>query len=333
MTKSTTPGAYEWLVDDATLVADAGCITLIAEVTPEEAARRVGADPSGVVTFSEVDQDEGLSWVSITTADEDTPDTGVVLIEDNGWEGARTEVLAALSEGTSAASVYWNVNGVVRFGCARRGKAICSIELPDPDDLDDLPNTLRRLVQKAPDDANPVALGAVLAERFTGVPLSPRPAVTHPATALPIIVPVLGLPVTAQELVGLQYPSAEVVRAVEAATPAQQRFLAEWATHQALTLSGLDTHPHVAPVTAQFGQGVPTRLTAQVSALRRSTAAKASGDRPATKFWALNALAYTAVADNATAALGATYCAGVIHGLHSAAHHRHLDDAMRILAE
>lgn len=333
MTKPQTFDGHGWLVDDTTLFAMAGCITLVAGVIPAEAARRIGADPSSVVAFDQIDRGEWLSWISIASVHEGALDAGVVLIEDNGWEGARPEVLAALSKGGSAASVFWNVEDVVRFGCARRGKPIASVELPDPEDVDDLPSMLRRLVQRAPDDANPVALGALLAERFTGVPLSQVPAVARPATAFPITSPVLDLPATAQELVGLQYPSAGVVRAVEAATPIQRRALAEWATRQAVILSGLGNDPHVALVLTQFGRGAPTRLSAEVSALRRVTAARGSGDRPAREFWALNAVAYTGVADSKTAALGATYCAGIINGLGSETYYRFLEDAVRILAD
>jgi hypothetical protein len=39
---------HEWLADDsATSYAVAGCVTLVAGVALHEAARRVGADPSG----------------------------------------------------------------------------------------------------------------------------------------------------------------------------------------------------------------------------------------------------------------------------------------------
>ena len=49
--------------------------------------------------------------------------------------------------GGKAASAFWNVNGVVRFGCAQRGKVIASFELDDAEDHE-LPARLRAIVDE-----------------------------------------------------------------------------------------------------------------------------------------------------------------------------------------
>lgn len=323
---------YGWLVDDSTTsYAVAGCVTLVVGVAPDEAASLVGADLAREMPFGEVQRDDAMSWVSVVAVDQVSPDAGAVLIEDNGWEGSRAEVLAALSKKGAAASVFWNVNGVVRFACARRGKALTSVELPDPEDIEGLPSTLRRLLQRAPDEAHPVSVAALMAEHFTGVPLRPESEVVQPVTALPITSPVLGLPVTPEELVGLEYPSPEVVRAVQSASPVQRRSLAEWSARKALALAGLESHPDVSPVLGEFGRAERARMTVEVSALRRAVTARGSGDRPAPKYWALNALTYTAVDDSVTAALGATYCCGVMYVRGGEAYHQYLIEAVSVL--
>ena len=54
----------------------------------------------------------------ISAHDGGSPDSpSAVLIEDNGYEGAQPDVLAALSRKGRAASVFWNVNGIAMFGC------------------------------------------------------------------------------------------------------------------------------------------------------------------------------------------------------------------------
>jgi hypothetical protein len=258
----------------------------------------------------------------------------VALIEDNGYEGALPDVLAVLSRGGRSASVFWNVNGMVIFGCARRGKLVCTTELPDVPD--GLPRSLNRLIESASDEDAPlVGIAMAMAASFTGVAVEPEPALVDPQTWYPITTPILRLPVTADELIGIGIPSHALVRQVQHADEPSRRRLAEWSVTQALTWVGLQSDPAAQELFAQFGRTTPTTvvvgLARQLVEAERQTdligdrlqkiyndrrtppweldAVSADMTRWGHRMWALRAVTYTSVEDSVTAALGATYCA------------------------
>jgi hypothetical protein len=294
----------------------------------DEALTAMGAEPSRAVPVAEARGGDGLNWVSLARPEDGLPESSIVLIEENGWEGVRSEVLTRLSKRGKAASVYWNVNGVVTFACAGRGKLKASVELPDPDDIDDVPATLRRVIEKASDDTDPVTVALAMAERFTGVAVPRVEAVVAPVMAHPITTPILGLRVAGDALIGLNYPSEEVVLAVFAAEGHRRRSVAAWAAQHALKKASLTELPQLAPMLTQLAFPGPTRLTAEASAFRSLAnrnalaadwALSVEGDRERwnelrhwnAKSWAMEALTYTAAADDVTAALGAIYCASI----------------------
>lgn len=328
-----SPESYRWVADEEfTWFAVAGCVTVVAGSGPEGALTAIGADLEQSARLEDVVDTDGLSWVSASRLESPAPGEASVLLEDNGWEGSRPEVLARLSKAGKAAAVYWNVNGLVIFACARRGKVLAHIEMPAVDDVDGVPRNLLRLLREADRHPDTVAVAMAMAEKFTGIPVPPTPAICRPATAHPITQPVLGLRVTTDELLGLGYPTPELVAAVQTATPAARRRLAEWSATQAVEKAELTNEPGVIAMLDQFGQGRPTRQSAQTAALRRlaqrgaaaaDTALIVDGDGdPARRhkirhsydmYWAMEALAYTAAGDDVTAALGATYCASIPH--------------------
>lgn len=174
------------------------------------------------------------------------------------------------------------------------------------------------------------AVAMAMAEPFTGIPAAPDLAIRRPPTAHPITEPVLGLRVTTQELLDLEYPTPELVAAVQTPTPAARRRLAEWSASQAVENAELTTEPGVIAMLDLFGQGRPTRQSAQTAALRRlaqqwaaaaDTTLSIEGGNARwherrhrnEKSRAREALAYTAADDDVTAALGATYCASIPH--------------------
>lgn len=324
---SPDPTSYHWL-EESTSYASAGCITVVTGLQPRAALTVVGAEPDQTLAARDIQPEQGMTFIAVAGTDVGLPEGAVVLVEDNGWEGIRPEVLAAWSKRGKAASVFWNVNGVVRFACARRGKVLASLELPPDDETDELPATLRRVWERSDEASGPVAVGMAMVEKFTGVPVPEVPDIAQPSTAYAITSPVLGLRVTTEELLGLQYPSPAVVAAVQAAAPGQRRALAEWATQHALANASIADEPQLQSVLAQMGSGTAVRLTAEASAYRREAdrwsmaatwAYSVEDDRARYeelrhwegRHWAMEALAYTAEPDDVTAALGATYCASI----------------------
>lgn len=337
---------YRWVTDGVvTSYSNAGCLTIVSGMSSDDAVRAVGADPTRPVTPEERSGVDGLGYVSVAGLEEATSDKAVVLIEDNGWEGSRPEVLKRLSKKGKAAAVFWNVNGMVIFTCARRGKVLASLELPDADLDGDVPATLRRVLERAPEDTDPVALALMLAERFSGVALQQLPAVAQPSIAYPVTERVLALWASRDELLRLQMPSPAVAEAAGSASPIQRRSLAEWAALRALERADIATAPQVAGALAQFGTGGPITMGPETDAFRRETnrwsmeaaTALAVGDHRRadelrywnSRHWAMEALAYTAAPDDLTAALGATYCASVPYGDHTQSF---LNAALEVLA-
>ncbi len=326
--------SFAWLEEDTATFSEAGCITLVAGLSATEALKRVGADLARS-TPGRVDGARPQGYPTISALDVGSPDSpSAALIEDNGFDGAQPDVLAALSRGGRAASVFWNVNGIVMFGCARRGKLVCTTELPD--EPAELPRSLHRLMRSASDDDAPlVAIAMAMAATFTGVRVEPEPALVDPQTWYPITAPILRLPVTAEELVGIGLPSEELVRQVQDADESSRRRLAEWSVKEGLIWVGLQDDAAAEELFAQFGHERPTTVgvglaRARVEAERQCDLA---GDRHqriyndrrtpqseldavgagttmwAHRMWALRAVAYTCLEDSVTAALGATYCA------------------------
>jgi hypothetical protein len=339
--------AYRWLEDDTTSYSAAGCVTVACGIETEGALVAMGADPHRSTPPAEIRLGEGIGWVSVAGSDAGLPEDTVVLVENNGWEGIRPEVLSRLSKPGKAASVYWNVEGLLMFGCARRGKVIATVDLSDPDAADELPATLRRLWERDPDTEEPLAAAMTLVEKYTGVTVPPAPEVIQPTTAYPITSPVLGHRVTRDELLRGR-PSEEVVQGVLAATGPQRRALAEWSVRHALAGAGISDLPALASVLSQFGHGRPVSLSAEASAFRREAnrwawaadeALSVDSDLEkwqelrhwGQKHWAMEALAYAADGDDVTAALGATYCAKIPYNSDDVELDRFLGEAIQVL--
>jgi len=349
------PAAYLWVARDSTYEA-AGCLTLVSGLEIERALTAVGADLSRQSGTSTGFAAEGMAAISAVSVLGE--DAAVVLVEENGYEGSRPEVLKALSKKGAAASAFWNVNGVVRFGCARRGKVVYTAELPD-DDAGQVPRILRKLVSAAEaEDADPLPIAVAMAVTFTGIELPDTEELSRPSRFHPISHPVLGLPVTAEELLGLQYPTPELVGAARAASPEACRRLARWAALDAIDRAGLRDYPAITQVVDQFENAVgPVALDPGFFDLKNQVSreldmANAASDVASNevfttneekarlhaeerawgrRHWAVQALLYTAVNDPVTAALGSTYCATILHGLGSDAAARFHQQALDVL--
>jgi hypothetical protein len=100
----------------------AACFTAVTGVSADEAARRFGADLSSerAATFHEAFNDYPHSTHLLF----DAIDDGVLIAENNGWEGSRPEVAEAVSRGGKLASVYWSVNADMSFVYAEDGMVL-----------------------------------------------------------------------------------------------------------------------------------------------------------------------------------------------------------------
>ncbi len=319
------PADYAWLVH--TEYAEAGCLTVVVGMDVQTCLKVIGAEDAPVTdTFSR--DASGASLVSVLPAGDGDAATAV-LVEQNGFEGSRTEVLRRLSKKGRAASAFWNVNGAVRFGCAQRGKVVASAELDDPDD-DELPARLRRIVDEFRDSPDQPALAMALVQQFTGVAVAGTAEVMAPGAAHRILEPISQLPVTPEELVRLQLPAASLVADVMSASSSARWLLAEWAAEQAVEAAALREQPAVAAFLDQ--PTTPRTMTPELSALRSAadrllwslslainspegTDEDTLNVGPAgSRRWALECLAYLAQPDEVAAALGASYCANLVAG-------------------
>ena len=138
-----------------------------APVTVEEVVRRLGGDASTVALSVPDEVPDGWAVFHLHPAG-----SAVALLEVNGYQGSRPEVLRRLSDGARVHSAFWNVNAASRFSFAVYGKVLTAFEaLQPPDtgpldgDLDDLFAAVLR------DDGRWSAALLAVIERRTGVAL------------------------------------------------------------------------------------------------------------------------------------------------------------------
>jgi hypothetical protein len=252
---STDASKYKWLTDPAVCeVAVAGCLTVATGSDLERVVRSFGADPRHSVAREEVDLSDHDAVAARASG------VGVVLVEDNGFAGSRSEVLKAASRRGKAASILWNVNGLALFSCASRGKVVCSLEVPNAE-MDELPRSLRPLMRLADQEtADPVAVGMLMVEHYTAMPVSTE-HVRNLTAWYPIENPVVGLWVTPEELVGLKLPSVDIVELALSASSSRRWEVAERAAGEALAATTLADHPRLSSAIAQLGSVRPVILT------------------------------------------------------------------------
>jgi hypothetical protein len=276
---AASPNDYRWLSTSTLEVA--GCVTVVAAADELGVKKAFGADSDLLVAPEEYHG----SWGRFVGSGEAT-----VVIEDNGYQGSRSEVLRAASKASAsgkAASVFWNVNDLLVFSCARRGKLLASVELLDVDEesLDGVPKSLHRLALSVNDEgADALAIGAAMVEKFTGASFGPE--VLHQGTAY-------ALTPSPDELQDF-HPSQmwlyedyfpELFAAVVAAPPGRQRAIAVFAAHVAAHEIAIEDQPAVRELLDSLERGephIPPAVTAaDAAAARRADAAefKAIEDR------------------------------------------------------
>lgn len=236
--------SYSWLTET---LGEAGCVTVVAAPDGERLSAAFGCDPlpdrprtyADMAGMTDPELMFLQAWFGKT-------DDAVVVVEDMGFEGSRAEVLRAASRASGAgvaASVLWNVEGLVIFTAARRGKVVCSVDLLDCDPVE-LPRPLRALAARASEEEGDlVGLGGAMVAKFTGVGLD-RDALLNAVHRT--ITPVASdLETVGPEHSGLRYLVPALVEAIVAATPQQQRHVANWAARVAAVEAGVSEEPGV----------------------------------------------------------------------------------------
>jgi hypothetical protein len=155
---------YRWM--RTSQVAEAATVTVCTGLDEPEVLCAFGAVPDLPEPLEESWYD-GDPWVTTLPVSD-----GVVLaVEFNGWQGSRTPTLEYASDKGLAASMYWNVNALSRFGAARGGEVRTRFEpggeTPGPVDDPEVAAALDGL--DFSDRAHRTyELGLVAVERLTG---------------------------------------------------------------------------------------------------------------------------------------------------------------------
>jgi len=268
---AASPDSYGWLADS--VLSEAGCITVVPDVVVEAVVRSFGDDI--VETSRPIAQsaeDPGRDDVVWTSAN----GTAAVLVEGNGFQGGRPEVLRPCSKKSGvgkAASLYWNVNGMVVFSAARRGKVVCSVELIGIDEvIDEVPASLRRLARLCEDEgANLVAIGAAMVETFTGVRFGST--VLESARCWSLVPVPEELRSYGVDGTRLRRKAPSLVPLIAGLDRNGQRRLAEWAARAAAIDAGVADDPAVQLMIRHFGSShaavVPPSTSALIARWRR----------------------------------------------------------------
>lgn len=322
MTPREKVKSYAWLAADESGLSEAGCVTVT-----------VGADTDAVAAAFGMDREQRANpadnIVDVGALTPAAAPSSVVVIEDNGYEGSREVVLKQASRAGKAASVCWNVNGLVVFSCARRGKILYSDELGNDEHL---PRSLLKVAALLEDEA-PVAVGAAMVEAFTGVAFafSTADLVWHPLD------PPVG---PADRIVpassGLRDDYPDLLDALVALPGDLARPLVRSLVVHTVRRAGLGDDPVVMDLLAKLpeeGPGIATpaleraqREENRVSFdlwSRHEDATNAGGVPPRPdeevghrfRSWTLRALRHASSPDDLTALLGCAHDAVVVHGM------------------
>jgi hypothetical protein len=154
--------AYRWV--GKSVLGDAATVTVVAGRSSEEVLRGFGADPAAPTSLAGLQQEMTLDpWVAVLSDGDH-----VLAVEFNGYQGAGRPVLEAVSRGTRAASMFWNVNALTRLSFARDGAVLGSFE-PGLESPPDDPAAVAALDGLDLEDyRDRTGKGLVAVERFTG---------------------------------------------------------------------------------------------------------------------------------------------------------------------
>jgi Family of unknown function (DUF6461) len=165
-------GVFEWI--QSTVFRDGACVTLVAPADAGGVVRGFGGDLAGARRTS-------LAEIGLPSVDEPkvaVRDLGswLLVVEVNGWQGSRPEVLRRISSGGRAVSAYWNVNLTTRFSYAVDGRVLTAFEVMSPGRRHGAdPDCLEEVRAGLPwEDGEWVPLMLALVSRVTGLRIEPE---------------------------------------------------------------------------------------------------------------------------------------------------------------
>ncbi|GAA2166439.1 DUF6461 domain-containing protein [Actinomadura napierensis] len=157
---------YRWLRRSS--LSEAATVTVVTGAGVAAVLRAFNADPARPESLYSI-AEESLErqsidpWVAVL-------DLGgaVLAVEYNGWQGSTKPVLARASAAGRAASMYWNVNAVMRLSFAQHGQVLLSKE---PFGVLDAPPPVAETLAEldfADHHRGRNMMGLVAVQRFTG---------------------------------------------------------------------------------------------------------------------------------------------------------------------
>lgn len=174
-----TPEYYESVLDSFHDL-ESCTVVIAAGLSRNEAAAALGVDLG-----TTLDEDDPAYFVSLTGWALMEIDQDVLGIEHTGYGEPSLISLKELSSGGAAAVLRSNIDGDMRFGCARAGAVwFDDNEYPYIGDLSAVPGELRRLydlvyddlegeiTEETPEGPSPWAVGLAMAEIVTGIALT-----------------------------------------------------------------------------------------------------------------------------------------------------------------
>ena len=262
---------YAWLNDAA--ISEAGCITVVPAGDRDAVLAAFGAQPGTARVVGSMDDLDvptgavGLIYVAHVGE-------ALVVIEDNGYQGARSEVLRPASKASGAgvaSSFFWNVNAVTAFSAARRGRPLFSVELigAEEDELDGVPKALRRLVVAGGSEDGDL-LGAGLALIATFAKTSFTAEDLRGGTFYEIEPPAADLRTYGPDY-RYTYGMPDAASVLASLPPDQQRRFAAWATRAAAREAAVEDEPAVRTVLQQLAAGEPLSAPPSLDGLVRAT--------------------------------------------------------------
>lgn len=277
---------------------DAGCMTLVFSDDRAEVVRGFGGIPGGARRLSlaaasslalDTGSDELIEsqWLGVRSLGPWT-----LVVEVNGWQGSRPEVLGHVSAGTRAVSAYWNVDGGTWFSYAVAGRVLAAFDAVFPDrreggDPDCLEGLRAGLTG---DDGDEVPVMLALAARVTG--LTPVPEWLEGEFDVIPVEPLAEAvrPDIYPDTAPLTYDDPPLAWALRRAADGQLRDAALTAARYAARVAGLENRPEVA---LALGSGASAAFAGleMLEAKFERAARKSEGDpRPGGRFWAVTAL-------------------------------------------
>jgi hypothetical protein len=246
---STDPAEFAWV--RTSLIGDAGCLTLVESGDPAAVASAFGGD------LDPGQPPAGLDRLIHSTVDAPAValrrlDNWVLVVEYNGWQGSRPEVLRAAATAGRAVSAYWSVNADTRFSYALDGLVLTTFEANSPgqrhgEDPDRLEAYRAGLDWGSGD---PAALMLALMARVTGTIPVPQ-WLAGDFAIVAVLPPAEDVATKAHpEMYQLTYDDPLLSFHLCRASAAQLRAVAALAVERAVAATGLATEPAVAAVLA-----------------------------------------------------------------------------------